>query len=354
MGLPIDSMSMEQALQHLQRARTTRQKCFFSTPNLNFLITSYKKPNFRESVCMSDLSLADGMPLVWISKLLKIPIRERVSGSDLFDGLRRQTESLWRIFFFGGPQGAAQAACLSIGSNKAGMLPTGFIYPGFGSIEDMSRDDLISCINQSKPDMVVVSLGAAKGQDWICRNHSQIDAPVIGHLGAVVNFVAGTVRRAPLWMQRTGLEWVWRAKEEGVLVRRYFDDGLAFLGLLATRVAPLMLHQACNQPQVRDFGNASLRWVDEKNHTQHIELTGAWNANNLQPIRNAFTTAENACVSLVLNMANVHSIDSAFLGLLLLLDQSMSGRHLTLRLINTPKPIRNYLKLSNVLHLNLA
>jgi N-acetylglucosaminyldiphosphoundecaprenol N-acetyl-beta-D-mannosaminyltransferase len=353
MGLPIDSMSMKDVLQHLQRARITRQKCFFSTPNLNFLFASYKKPNFRESVCMSDLSLADGMPLVWISKLLAIPIRERVSGSDLFEGLRRQTESLWRIFFFGGPQGAAQAASLSIGSNTEGMLPTGFIYPGFGSIEEMGRDDLISCINESKPDMVVVSLGAAKGQDWICRNHKLIDAPVIVHLGAVVNFVAGTVQRAPLWMQRSGLEWVWRAKEESVLIKRYFYDGLAFLGLLATRVAPLMLHQACNKPQEKDLANASLRWVDGKKHS-HIELSGAWTANNLQPIRNAFATAENMSASLVLDMAKLHSIDSAFLGLLLLLDQSMSDRHLTLRLINMPKPIRKYLKLSIVLHLNLA
>lgn len=353
MGLPIDSMSMKDALQHLQRSRITRQKCFFSTPNLNFLITSYKKPNIRESVCMSDLSLADGMPIVWISKLLKIPIHERVSGSDLFDGLRRQTESLWRIFFFGGPQGAAQAASLAIGSNTKGMLPTGFIYPGFGSLEEMGRDELISCINETNSDMVVVSLGAAKGQDWICRNHKLINAPVIVHLGAVVNFVAGTVRRAPTWMQRNGLEWVWRTKEESVLIKRYFYDGLEFIGLLITRVVPLMLHQAIHKANTQKYDSASLRWVEGKTHS-HLVLNGAWKEDNLLPIRQAFTMVENAGVSLVLDMQEVHSIDSAFLGLLLLLDQSMSDRYLTLSLINVPKVILKYLKLSNVRHLNVV
>lgn len=353
MGLPIDSMSMTEAVQRLQYARKTRQKCFFSTPNLNFLIASQYKSDFRESVCISDLSLADGMPLVWVSKILNIPIRERVSGSDLFERLRRQTESLWRVFFFGGPKGVGQSACLAIGAQMSGMTPTGYIYPGFGSTEEMSRDELVDCINQSEPDMVVVSLGAAKGQDWICRNHSRISAPVIGHLGAVINFVAGRVQRAPLWMQRAGLEWIWRAKEESSLVRRYLRDGLAFLGLLVTRVVPLAIHQARNKAQLRDLENAGVTWTREEFLTR-IELRGAWTASNLQPIREAFTAAEQEYCQVVVNMEKVRHIDSAFLGLLLLLDQALTERDLTLRLINLPKTIQKYLQLSNVRHLYLS
>ena len=74
MGLPIDAMSMDEAVHHLQKARATRTKCFFSTPNLNFMMASQKQSAFRESVCMSDLSLADGMPLVWVAKLLNLSL----------------------------------------------------------------------------------------------------------------------------------------------------------------------------------------------------------------------------------------------------------------------------------------
>jgi N-acetylglucosaminyldiphosphoundecaprenol N-acetyl-beta-D-mannosaminyltransferase len=350
MGLPIDAMSMDDAVRHLQQARITRKKCFFSTPNLNFMMASQKLPEFRESVCRSDLSLADGMPLVWVAKFLNIPIRERVSGSDLFDRLRQQTESLWRVFFFGGPKGVGQSACLAIGNQAVGVFPTGYIYPGFVNTEEMSREDLMQCINQSESDMVVVSLGAAKGQDWISRNHKSIDAPVIGHLGAVINFVAGNIQRAPQWMQRSGLEWVWRAKEESSLVRRYLNDGLAFLRVLATRVLPLALHQAFRKPRAEDLSNASVEYTCQGSQ-QWVHLRGAWNAGNLQPIRDIFTRVEQSYGNVVLNLAQVSSIDSAFVGLLLLLEQSLAERQLNLRLTHTPAAIRLYLQLSGVQHL---
>jgi N-acetylglucosaminyldiphosphoundecaprenol N-acetyl-beta-D-mannosaminyltransferase len=350
MGLPIDAMSMDDAVRHLQKARVTRTKCFFSTPNLNFLMASQKQASFRESVCMSDLSLADGMPLVWVARLLNIPIRERVSGSDMFDRLRQQTESLWRVFFFGGPKGVGQSACLAIGNQAAGVLPTGYIYPGFVNTEEMSREDLVQCINQSDSDMVLVALGAAKGQDWICRNRQQISAPVIGHLGAVINFVAGNVLRAPLWMQRTGLEWLWRAKEEHALIRRYLGDGLQFLRLLATRVLPLALQQLLQPPTTADLLNASVACACHGSQNR-VTLRGAWNASNLQALRDLFTRLEQSGGHVVLNMAQVRHIDSAFVGLLLLIDQALTTRQLSLRLCATPKAIRRTLLLSGVTHL---
>lgn len=350
MGLPIDAMSMEEAVKLLQQSRNSREKCFFSTPNLNFVIASHKQAEFRESVCMSNLSLADGMPLVWVAKLLNIPIRERVSGSDLFDRLRQQTESLWRVFFFGGPKGAGQSACLAIGDQSTGVLPTGYIYPGFVNTEEMSREDLVDCINQSEPDMVVVALGAAKGQDWICRNRNNIEAPVIGHLGAVINFVAGNVRRAPLWMQRCGLEWVWRAKEETTLFRRYLNDGLSFLRVLLTRVLPLAWHQVSKGPRSADLHEAHVE-VQRQGGMQVIRLHGAWNTTNLNPVRKVFTGIESNYGNVVLDMTGVRSIDSAFVALLLLLEQSLSSRHLHLRLTGTPRVIRRYLYLSSVSHL---
>jgi N-acetylglucosaminyldiphosphoundecaprenol N-acetyl-beta-D-mannosaminyltransferase len=350
MGLPIDAMSMQEAVQLLQRSRKSREKCFFSTPNLNFVIASQTQPDFRESVCKSNLSLPDGMPLVWVAKLLNIPIHERVSGSDLFDKLRQQTESLWRVFFFGGPKGVGQSACLAIGDQPIGVLPTGYIYPGFVNTDEMSREDLVDCINQSEPDMVVVSLGAAKGQDWICRNKDSINAPVIGHLGAVINFVAGNIRRAPPWMQRCGLEWVWRAKEETTLIRRYLNDGLSFLRMLITRVLPLAWHQVTKTPRSADLRDACVD-VDRKDGVHVIRLRGAWNSTNLDPVRAAFTQVEKDGVAVVLAMNEVRSINSAFVALLLLLEQSLSSRHLQLKLSGTPTVIRRYLQLSRVSHL---
>ena len=100
---------------------------------------------------------------------------------------------------------------------------------------------MLDLVNASKADFVAASLGAKKGQLWLHRNHTRLDVPVRAHLGAAINFQAGTVKRAPLKFQAWGIEWVWRIKEEPQLWRRYASDGLLFLGLIFAHVLPLAI-----------------------------------------------------------------------------------------------------------------
>ncbi len=102
----------------------------------------------------------------------------------------------------------------------------------------MSDEATIERINRSGADFLVVALGAAKGHRWIEANRHRLKVPVISHLGAAVNFVAGRLRRAPLSLQRIGLEWIWRIKEEPILFRRYARDGWFLAKLLAGFVFP--------------------------------------------------------------------------------------------------------------------
>lgn len=245
LGLPFDAISLAEAVQTVRNAARQRTPLFISTPNLNFLIASQKDPAFRDSVIHSDLSLADGMPILWLAKLLKVPIRERVAGSTLFEQLRysplQPEDRPLRVYFFGGPDGVAEKAANAINQDSTSMQCVGYCSPGFGSLDDISTPDLLARINASEADFVVVSLGAKKGQAWIERNRAHLQAPVISHLGAVVNFVAGNVQRAPVWMQRVGLEWVWRIKEEPSLWSRYLNDGVSLLYITVTQVIPAAL-----------------------------------------------------------------------------------------------------------------
>ena len=238
LGLPFDAVDVQQAVRRIRDAAFGGQRCIVSTPNLNFVIAARTDAAFRDSVLRSDLSLVDGMPLVWIARLLGLPVPERVSGADLFDALQAHAGPPVTVYLFGGPPGAAALACEGINRRGGGVRCVGFDEAGFGSIETMSGDEQISRINCSGARFVVVSLGARKGQAWIEHNAAQLTAPVLAHLGAVVNFAAGTVRRAPRWMQSCGLEWLWRIKEEPSLWRRYWRDGVATAGLLLTRVLP--------------------------------------------------------------------------------------------------------------------
>lgn len=238
MGLPVHVLNRKDCLSVLDGFRRHQRRCFLTTPNVNFMVTALQDRDFRDSVCLSDVSVVDGMPLVWVARLLDIPVHERVSGADLFEDLSR-SDDVWRTFFVGGPEGAAKEACLRLSEAQTKMVPVGFFYPGFSSLDDMPNAEIIQSVHAARPDLLILALGAVKGQAWIRRHLEALPACVVSHLGAVVNFAAGGVLRAPVWVQRSGLEWIWRIKEEPALWRRYWKDGCSFLGFFVRRTVPL-------------------------------------------------------------------------------------------------------------------
>ena len=234
LGLPIDVMDLPTAVATIRSAAQTGRRCFISTPNLNFLMAAQTDEAFRESVLRSDLSLADGVSLLALARLIGVPLPERVAGADLFERLCESKDGPpIKVFFLGGPPDAARLAAEKVNQEATGVRCVGYDEAGFGDISSISGQPLIDKINASDAQFVVVSLGAKKGQAWIMHNQLRLNAPVICHLGAVVNFTAGTVRRAPVWMQRCDLEWLWRASTEKGLYKRYWDDGRAFLKVVA-------------------------------------------------------------------------------------------------------------------------
>jgi N-acetylglucosaminyldiphosphoundecaprenol N-acetyl-beta-D-mannosaminyltransferase len=243
LGLPFDVIDLDGAESRVREAVGNRERLFISTPNTNFVVAALRDASFRDSVLHSDLSLMDGTPLVWVARLMGIPIPERVSGSDLFERLNMPGAPPLKVYFFGGPPGVAALASANLNAQGGPLRCVGHDEAGFGSVEDMSSDEVIERINASGADFLVVALGAGKGQAWIEHNLRLLTVPVVSHLGAVVNFVAGSVRRAPPWMRRTGLEWLWRVKEEPRLWPRYASDAVVFLRLIATFVLPVALRR---------------------------------------------------------------------------------------------------------------
>lgn len=331
LGVPVDAISLDEAVSRVRRNGFQGQRCFISTPNLNFAVTASRDATFRDSILHSDLSLVDGMPLVWVARLLGLPVRERVSGADLFDRLSTHPGPPLRVYFFGGPPGAAEQAGERLNQSAAGVRCVGFDSASFGSIDEISADKYIRRINASEAHFVVVALGAQKGQVWIERNRAKLNAPLISHLGAVVNFVAGNLQRAPTLVQRLGLEWLWRIKEQPDLWRRYGRDGTLLLGWACTRVLP---HAAC------------LRWRKFRNRapvsatltTSHAEgrtvvtLAGDWCNASLGPLRAVLSDAAAGGHSLCLDLRQVTWIDNAFVGLMLLVRGVFDGeQRLSLR-----------------------
>ncbi len=359
LGLPFDAVTMAQAVARVRAAAASRARCFVSTPNLNFLVAAQSDAAFRESVIDSDLSVADGMPLVWLARVLGVPIRERVAGSDLFEALRRGEGggTSLSVFFFGGPDGIAAQASDRLNGEGGPLRCVGAYGPGFGTLDEMSTDAVLERVNASGADFLVVALGARKGQAWIVRNLPRLAVPVVSHLGAVVNFVAGSVRRAPARVQRLGLEWLWRIKEEPALWVRYARDGLGLLRLVATRVVPWLVVRALRRngdalaaAQVRFAGReadgAGGAGRDAEVAMAVVTLRGTLHAARLDPVRAAFRQAATSGTDVTVDLAQVGDVDGAFLGLLMVLRKRVRavGRHL--RVTGASRAVRRSFRLN--------
>jgi N-acetylglucosaminyldiphosphoundecaprenol N-acetyl-beta-D-mannosaminyltransferase len=254
----------------------------------------------------------------------------------VFEALRRDQRQVISVYFFGGPAGASEAAAHRINAEAAGMRCVGYECPGFGSVEEMSDDSTIERINASGADFLVVALGARKGQAWIERNRARLATPVISHLGAVINFVAGSVQRAPRWMQRSGLEWVWRIKEEPALWRRYWHDGRALMHLLGGGIVPFAMRARDRSAGGPDAFGAQVH-VSRQAKTIEVRLAGVFTHRNLAGLRDAFRTIAEGREDVLLDLGQVSQVDSAFVGLVVLLagDRSRQGARLDIKGLRT-------------------
>jgi N-acetylglucosaminyldiphosphoundecaprenol N-acetyl-beta-D-mannosaminyltransferase len=334
LGIPVDVIDMPSALRKIEVAAAGRSPFLLSTPNLNFLVTSRLDPEFREALLISDLCPADGMPIVWLARLLGVPIKERIAGSDIFEALKSARYATQRllVFLFGGAEGVAAAACSKLNAEPGGMTCVGSFYPGFCSVDEMSTDPILDLINSSNADFLVAALGAKKGQAWLLKNHDRLQIPVRVHLGAAINFQAGTIKRAPAGMRRWGLEWLWRIKEEPQLWRRYWGDGLVLLELVLTRVFPLVILSRWNRLGWGRKAKDLLINRVEDHKSVILSINGAAIAQNVGNALPYFQDAVAAAKDIVINFADTRLIDPRFLGLLIMLNKILKKQQLHLTL----------------------
>ena len=324
LGIPIDAVDLPGVVQRIGAALSRDAPYLISTPNLNFLVSSQVDPEFRESLLRRDLCPVDGVPIVWISRLLGAPIRERVAGSDIFDRLKLQKDPPAKVFLFGGPEGVADTASRVLNAQSNGVVCVGALYPGYCPIEEMSTDVIIDAINSSGARFLVASLGAQKGQSWLLHNHDRLKIPVRSHLGAAINFQAGLLKRAPLFVRKFGLEWLWRIKEEPYLWSRYLADGGVLLSLMLTSVLPLVL--AATWRRVRGTTSDFQILANDHENACRITVAGMATASNVASAVPVFRDAITKSGELTIDVSALRVIDARFFGLLLMVRKRLIER----------------------------
>ncbi len=328
LGIPIDAIDMPAVLRSINMAAVSKMPFILATPNLNFLVNSLTDAEFRESLMLSDLCPTDGMPIVWIARLLGIPIRRRIAGSDIFEALKAGSGALQplKVFLFGATESVAAAAAQTLNSGSPALSCVGWACPGFGTVDEMSTDRFIDQINASGADFLVAALGAKKGQLWLQRNHHRLRVPIRAHLGVTIHFQAGTVKRAPNALQKLGFEWLWRISQEPNLWRRYWHDGRVLLRLMLTRVLPLAIRaRALRWNAARKSHNLVIEQVQGPNSVT-MSLCGFATAPHVKGAIRCFRDAAVAEKSVVIDCSQTRAIDARFFGLLLMLRKQLEAR----------------------------
>ena len=195
--------------------------------NSDMCVRMERDQEFSQAFNSADLILMDSQPLYMYAKSRGIPIKEKISGSDLMDPVCRWAEENgWTCFFLGGKEGVPEAAVSRILKRYPKMQVAGTLSPqiGFETDEAMTRE-VILAVRRSSPDILFFCCGAPKSEKFISAHLDEMGVPFTLSVGAAIDFMAGTARRAPKWMQGAGLEWFYRfLQEPGRLFKRYFVD----------------------------------------------------------------------------------------------------------------------------------
>jgi N-acetylglucosaminyldiphosphoundecaprenol N-acetyl-beta-D-mannosaminyltransferase len=239
-ALEVDALTFGEALDAIDALVERGRGGAVYTPNVDHVVQAEDDAAFREAYAAADLALADGMPIVWASRLLGVPVPERVAGSDLaLPLLRRAAARRWPVFLLGGAPGSAELAAdraRAIGVEVCGTASP--LLPARATAPDPEGEAVVDAIRAAGARLVLVGLGAPKQELWIHRHRAGLAPAVAVAVGAALDFLAGRVRRAPPLLARAGLEWAWRlATEPRRLWRRYLLRDPRFALVLAREVA---------------------------------------------------------------------------------------------------------------------
>ena len=231
LGVGVSAVTMARALKIIGDWIATGDHQYVCITGVHGVMESQNDPILRNIHNRAGLVTPDGMPLVWLSRLLGYPTVERVYGPDVMLACCAQSVSIgYRHFFYGGAPGVPERLAGRLQERFPGLVVTGTWSPPFGEPTPAEERATIERINSTNPDIVWVGLSTPKQERWMARNVGQLRASVLIGVGAAFDFHAGLKRQAPKWMQRSGLEWSFRlASEPRRLWRRYLSNNPRFV-----------------------------------------------------------------------------------------------------------------------------
>ncbi len=241
LGVGISALNMGLAVHQIEEWISRREHHYVCLATVNGVIECQRDPGLKQTFNASGLTTPDGMPFVWLSRMQGFPYVARVYGPDLMLALcERSPEQGYRHFFYGGTEGVAQELAARLRSRFPGLQVAGVYTPPFGTPSPAQDAEIVRAINASNADIVWVGLSAAKQDRWMAEHIGRLSASVLIGVGAAFDFHSGRKRQAPVWMQHSGLEWLFRLiQEPRRLWRRYLVYNPIFVALVLLQIIGL-------------------------------------------------------------------------------------------------------------------
>ena len=235
LGVRVSAQPFDEAIETLLSAAGGPSPFRAHFVNVHTLVEAQHDPALRQVFATADMIFTDGMPLVWVAQRRGAPAAQRVSGPDVMLSVCDRGRSLGlRHFFFGGQANVAQRLADALTARFPGLEIVGTYTPPLRALGELEDQTVIDEINRTRPDVLWIGLGAPKQEFWATNHGSRLDARVVLPVGAAFDFLSGRIRRAPRWMRRAGLEWIFRlAMDPRRLLRRYIVTNASFLFLIA-------------------------------------------------------------------------------------------------------------------------
>jgi len=332
LGVPVDRIDMAGAVDRVEAfiraGRRTGRTHHVATVNLDFAVEARRDAEFRRILLDADLHTADGMPLVWASRVLGHPIPERVTGADLVDRLAgRAAARGYSFYLLGGAPGIGVRAARALQRRHPKLRIAGVASPPFSARAE-TPPEMLADLRAARPDVLLVGLGAPKQEKWIDSHRDRLGVPVAIGVGGTFDLLARAKRRAPAAVQRAGLEWLFRfAQEPRRLGKRYLADGL--------QLGPLLVRQRAATSRRGPAGTVTS--PVRENGRAIVRVTGRLDRRAAAELARVGAGVLDASAHLAVDVSQTTAVDGVGLGALAALRRDCRARGVRFSLV-APSP----------------
>lgn len=317
LGVPFQNVTMDETVALIEEQIREGGFHQVATANVDFLKNAMHDKELRDILCSCDIVVPDGTPILWMSRLMGTPLKERVSGIDLVERLAEvSVRRGYRVFLLGASETCSQRAARVLKLRFPELKIVGRYSPEPQPLESMNHEEILRRIDVVEPEILLVAFGNPKQEQWIAMHRDRLRVPVCIGIGGSLDMLSGSVHRAPRWMQHAGLEWLHRTFQEPKrLAVRYLSDAICLLRHLPSYIAATV-----SQP--RHVIESSIR-VQQVGNTKLISMIGDLTGSVLEEFNSCSRAACAEGMNIVLDMSQTGYMGPESLGSLIHLESRM-------------------------------